>query len=108
MRQRHWFSVGHNLSFLGCHATYSTLDTVMCDGSNECDMLIPISTCCGKGGTYVVGGTCLITEMKDPHVRARILELARDTEILVPTCGGAYVPARLAFRQARWTDNGGL
>jgi hypothetical protein len=99
---------GITCPFPGCHETYSTLNTEACDGSNECDMLIPISTCCGKGGSYVVGGICLITEMKDPHVRTRILELARDTEILIPTCNGAYVPVRIAFGQARWMDNGGL
>ncbi len=49
--------------------------------------------------------------MKDPRTRSRILELAEDNEILVPTCSGAYVPARIAFRDRKGekgSDNGGL
>jgi hypothetical protein len=87
--------------------TYYTLQTEQCTEDNECDMLLPISTCCGKFPSYVQGGLCVITEMKDPRVRSHILELAKDNEILVPTCNGAYVPARLAFRQAQVRENGG-
>jgi hypothetical protein len=49
--------------------------------------------------------------MKDPRTRSRILELAEDNEILVPTCSGAYVPARIAFRDRKGkkgSHNGGL
>ena len=45
--------------------------------------------------------------MKDPRTRTRILELAEENEILVPTCGGAYVPAEVALRQHKeWTIDG--
>jgi hypothetical protein len=37
-----------------------------------------------------------------------MLELARNNEILVPTCSGAYIPARIAFRERKEKDNGGL
>jgi hypothetical protein len=72
-------------------------------------MLLPIAVCCGKYPTYIDSGAlCVITEMKEPHVRSRILELALENEILVPTCTGAYVPARTAFRKSKWRDDGGL
>jgi hypothetical protein len=44
--------------------------------------------------------------MKDPHVRSRLLALAEDNDILVPTRGGAYVPARIAFRENKGNVNG--
>lgn len=53
-------------------------------------------------------GSCAFTEMKDPHVRSRLLALAEDNDILVPTRGGAYVPARIAFRENKGNVNGGL
>jgi hypothetical protein len=87
--------------------SYYTLQTEPCNVDNECDMLLPISVCCGKFPSYVQGGLCVITEMKDLRVRSRILELAMDNEILVPTCNGAYVPARVALTRAKWRDNGG-
>jgi len=60
--------------------------------------------------SVIASGGCTITEMKDPQVRSRILELAKDNEILVPTCSGAYIPAGIAFRQylEKDKDNGGL
>jgi hypothetical protein len=71
-------------------------------------MLIPIFTCCGKFSNYVQGGFCLIAEMKDQRARSRILALAEDNEILVPTCNGAYVPAKIAFKEGKRRDSGGL
>jgi hypothetical protein len=46
--------------------------------------------------------------MKEPAIRLRVLELAEDSEILVPTCTGAYIPARIAFRGYKDRSNGGL
>jgi hypothetical protein len=87
--------------------TYYTVQTEACTIDNECDLLLPISVCCGKFPNYVEGGTCLLAEIKDPRVKSRMLELAKDNQILVPTCNGAYVPARVAFRKPEWRDNGG-
>jgi hypothetical protein len=87
--------------------SYDTLQTVPCNEVNECDMLIPISVCCGKYPNNIQGDYCVIVEMKEPRVRSRILELALDNQILVPTCTGAYVPARIAFRKSKWRDDDG-
>jgi hypothetical protein len=64
---------------------------------NVCYFLVTTSYCCGTYPNYQAENFCLITEMKDPRVRSRILELSQEAEILVPTCHGAYVPARIAF-----------
>jgi len=66
---------------------------------DDCTMLVPYNVCCNAYPNYQVGGGCSMAEMKSPRVRRRILELAEENEILVPTCSGAYIPARIAFRQ---------
>ena len=71
-------------------------------------MLVPNSFCCDKYHIPLPEDSCLFTEMKDPHARSRLLELAEENDILVPTCSGAYVPARIAFRENKGEDNGGL
>jgi hypothetical protein len=90
--------------------TYYTLQTESCNEDNECDYLTAISVCCGQYPNYQVSDLCLITEMKDPGVRSRIAELAEEegSEILVRTCSGAYIPARIAFRAHKERNNGGL
>jgi len=89
---------------------FSTAQTDQCDIDNEgsCYEVISEPACCGKFVSRLRGDPCLITEMRDPRVRARILELAESYEILVPTCSGAYVPARIAFREHNEKGNGGL
>jgi hypothetical protein len=67
-----------------------------------------VSYCCGKYPINTPIDPCLFAEMKNPLVRARILELAEDIEILIPTCGGAYAPARIAFRDHKEPGHGGL
>jgi hypothetical protein len=49
-----------------------------------------------------------MADVRDPRVRPRILELAQESEILVPTCSGAYVPAGIAFRTGKGMDHGGF
>jgi len=88
--------------------TYYTLQTEGCNVDNECDSLVAFTVCCGKYPNYTNNGLCGIAEMKDPRIRSRILDLAKNNEILVPTCSGAYVPARIAFREHRGKDNRGL
>lgn len=91
--------------------TYSTLTTELCATDNEdyCDMLIAFPVCCGKYNALVdTGDPCLITELRDRRNRSRILELAIDDEILVPSCSGAYIPARIALREKRERGSGTL
>jgi hypothetical protein len=94
--------------------SYYTFQTDPCNIDNGafCAVLQPISTCCQKYHNYVPNGPCGFADliMHDPRVRSRILELAKDNEILIPTCSGAYIPARIAFREYknRQKDNGGL
>jgi hypothetical protein len=79
-----------------------------CNDEDPCTVLTPISSCCGAYQNYQGGGPCLFTEMRSPSIRLQMLELARNNEILVPTCSGAYIPARIAFRERKEKDNGGL
>jgi hypothetical protein len=93
--------------------TYTTVTSDDCNIDNEdnCQSLVPVSICCGAYTNYAAGGDpCLITEMRDPRNKARILELAEEYEILVPICSGAYVPARIALAEhkKKGKDNGGL
>jgi hypothetical protein len=95
-----------NGSSCGTYVTYSGLDCSV--EFPSCNVLAPTSFCCGKFPINTPSDPCLFTEMRDPHVRSRLLELAADNDILVPTCSGAYVPARIAFRGNKGKDNGGL
>jgi hypothetical protein len=84
------------------HFTYNRSK---CDGHSACAVMNPV-TICGRVGCkgYDVaepGDDCLITELREPGVKSRILELAEADEILIPTCSGAYIPARIAFRQEK-------
>jgi hypothetical protein len=94
----------------GCGQTYSTYTTEQCNSSSPCDAMFPVPICCGRLTSLqdLGSGTCLITEMRDDRFKSRILEFAEENEILVPTCSGAYVPARIAFRQGKTRENGGL
>lgn len=87
-----------------------TVTTEACTVETEgyCLVLVPTSFCCGKYHIPLPEDPCAFTEMKDPHVRSRLLALAEDNDILVPTRGGAYVPARIAFRENKGNVNGGL
>jgi uncharacterized protein (UPF0297 family) len=89
--------------------TYTTVTSDECNVDNDidCQMLLRVSNCCGQYFGYAAGGDpCVITEMRDPRKRARILELVEGNEILVPTCGGAYVPAKIALREAKQKGKG--
>jgi len=94
----------------GC-GTYSTVQTEVCTIDNEefCDLLIPVAVCCGKYPTLEdTGAQCLLAEFRDKQKRSQILELASEYDILVPTCVGAYVPAKIALREHMERNNGGL
>ncbi len=88
----------------GC-GSYYNIATQDCNIENEdeCMVLEPYSNCCGAYPNYIAYGSCIFTEMRFPRVRSAILELASDYEILVPTCSGAYVPARIAFHDPERT-----
>jgi hypothetical protein len=89
--------------------TYVTLSTETCNIEYPvCNILAPVSYCCGRFPIDAPSDPCAFTKMRDPLVRSRILELAEENDILIPTCSGAYVPARIAFREHKEKDNGGL
>jgi hypothetical protein len=93
-----------------CGETYYTYQTEQCNISGPCDAMFPVSICCGRFDNFqdLGSGTCLFTEMRDKGFKAHIMELARENEILVPTCSGAYVPARVVFQQRDGANDGGL
>jgi hypothetical protein len=91
--------------------SYYTPQTQICNEDNEdqCQILEPESFCCGKYNIYIdPGDPCGFAEMRDPRVRSRLLELAEDNEILVPTCRGAYLPATVALRGRKEKVGGAL
>jgi hypothetical protein len=93
---------GIRCPYPGCGETYSVLVDSECNDGSPCNQLLPVSTCCGKGGSFMdTGDPCLITELRSPIRQQRIIELARDWQVLVPTCGGAYVPASIALRRGQ-------
>ena len=46
--------------------------------------------------------------MRNPLFRSKMRELAKNNDILVPTCSGVYVPVQVALRKYDGIDNGGL
>jgi hypothetical protein len=91
--------------------TYYTAQTEDCniDNEDQCNILDPETFCCGKYNIPLdPGDPCGLAEMKDPHVRSRLLELAEDNEILVPTCRGAYLPVEIVLRAHKDKADGGL
>lgn len=63
--------------------------------------------CCGAYQNYVDTGDCIYAEVRHDPLKSRILELAKERDILVPTCGSAYVPAGLVLRAGREKSGGG-
>jgi len=55
--------------------------------------------CCGLnyGTTCNVVGFCTQAELKDPTVRTRILELAKNASVLISTCRGDFMPVEAAL-----------
>jgi hypothetical protein len=88
---------------LSCGQYWTLSYGQQCDDQNleSCYVLEPIGYCCGKYRATWPIDPCMITEMKDPHFRSRILEIAEENDVLVPTCNGAYLPARIALGQSR-------
>jgi tRNA G26 N,N-dimethylase Trm1 len=75
--------------------------------TNVCTQLYQTSvSCCGiYYTTYVAGGPCFVAELRDPAVQKQILALNQQTDLLVPTCDGSYVPANyLAMAQSSPPD----
>ena len=92
----------------GCGELYPAYLSEGCDLEGPCVYLGYTSWCCGQYMNVQVQGRCLLAEMKGKRVRSRILELAKKNEIVVPTCSGAYVPARIALQEGGERNNGGL
>jgi hypothetical protein len=63
--------------------------------------------CCGAYKSYIDAGDCIYAEVRHQPLKSRILELAKERDILVPTCGGAYVPAGVVLRADREKSSGG-
>jgi len=42
-------------------------------------------------------GFCTQAELKDPTVRTRILELAKNASVLISTCRGDFMPVEAAL-----------
>jgi len=50
---------------------------------------------------------CNFTDLKREPMRSRILELAKERDLIVPTCSGAYAPARMVLRPDEERSHGG-
>lgn len=94
----------------GCGETYTTYNSEACNIDNGafCTDFQPRFFCCNHFVINVPNGVCLFTKMREPRVRSRMLELSKKNTILVPTCTGAYIPARVAFKGDEEKSNGGL
>ena len=92
--------------------SYHTIQTENCneDNAEQCALLQSFATCCNTYFEYLPVDGCLFAEMRSTGVRSKLLELAREREILVPNCTGAYVPASTVFQELRsgGKDHGGL
>jgi hypothetical protein len=98
-----------NDSGCGVYVTFSGEDcNIDVDNDETCMVLVRTPYRCGKYNIPIPTEQCLFTEIKSPGIRSRRLELAEENDILVPTCSGAYVPARIALRKQKGKDNGGL
>jgi hypothetical protein len=65
--------------------------------------------CCGFAVTvWIPNGNCGIAELKDKKVRSQLLILARTTNILIPTCTGSYLPARIVLANEKQNHASGL
>lgn len=84
----------------GCHEQFPSLLLDRCGigGFGPCQYFVKISWCCGAYQNWSSPSNCLMTEMNDRSLRQRIFTLAKEEEILVPTCHGAYIPAMIAFK----------
>ena len=90
-----------------CGATFTSLRIDgNCKADEECESFTATTFCCGALTHYEQDGwDCFGTEMQNASVQKHLLELAKTNEVLVPTCHGAYVPARIAFRQRKHEKN---
>jgi len=80
-----------------------------CVPGDPCVLFETKSFCCGRYNILLdPADVCLIGELRNPRVTSRILEFAKDNEILVPTCQGAYLPAEIALRSHKGKIDGGL
>jgi hypothetical protein len=58
------------------------------------------TSCCNIGGyPYLIesGNYCYFGMLKDPLKRKELVELAKNTPMLVPNCRGVYVPAEFVI-----------
>jgi hypothetical protein len=78
----------------GCGETFVNYGATSCTFSgNGCFYFTPITICCGTYSNYTEDGYCNLAKLQDNQVRLKLLELAQTTDLLIPNCKGAYVPA---------------
>jgi hypothetical protein len=83
----------------GCHERFPRTPMSDCYLGEVCSYVKTQTFCCGAYQIQVYGGSnCIMTEYRDQKTSSKVLELARENEILIPSCSGALVPARLVLR----------
>ncbi|SRR5581483_3878266 len=61
--------------------------------SGHCCEWFPQMDCCGVWIEKVGDGVCHIAELRSPETRAQVLLAAEQSDLLLPDCNGAFVPA---------------
>ena len=72
-----------------CHGVVLVPSAASCTGGS-CDFFQNITVDCGG---FEAVGACGFAKLRDEHARRQILALLENQRVLVPACGGSYVPA---------------
>lgn len=85
----------------GCGQIFTNYFTAGCDIDNVCWYFESVQVCCGAYANYApTGGTCGLAKYNEKELRSKLVQLSQNSELLVPNCSGAYVPARLVLRHS--------
>jgi hypothetical protein len=84
-----------------CSGMILLVSAASCSDPSSCDFFENVTmNCCGFQAvvTEDVGG-CGVARLRDKRARRQLLALLKNQHILVPACGGAYVPASSLLKQ---------
>ena len=90
----------------GSYPQYQSTPGCTVSGAPYCVNMQPTTWCCGAYQSYYILDYCIFTDLQREPMRSRILELAKERDLIVPTCG-AYAPARMVLRPDEERSHGG-
>src|SRR5262245_31877862 len=87
----------YRCSSVGCRGAFRVTPVSSCADLGNCAFwqYTPVECCGTTYSIFAWAGTCGVARLKDNELKL----LAERRNIMVPTCGGAYVPARIAAKQ---------